>query len=183
MTTPNAASEAAPVSSAPQAAPKLTTCPECGEGFVKKSYQQTFCEEKCKKAFHNRAAVDGRAVIAQLKAWRLSRNAAKDSADRALGGNLFSEVCTTLDNMLERDRAEGRSTRMTLDYARGLGADGRDWRDRATTSTWGRRTPRPEREEKPAELDPLQEALQAIAAGHNDPRALAEAVLAASKAR
>lgn len=156
---------------------KPLTCPECGRLFFPRAYQQVFCSTPHKKDFQNRAAVDGRAIIALAKAWRLSRNAKKDSPNRSLGAAAFGQLITTLDNMLERDRNEGRTPQMAFDYARSLFGDGRDWRDRATTSTWGRRN----REEKPKpepKVDPIKAALEAIANGHNDPRALAAAILA-----
>jgi hypothetical protein len=159
---------------------KPITCPECGELFYPRAYQQVFCSTPHKKAFQNRAAVDGRAIIALAKAWRLSRNAKKDSPNRATGQAAFRQLVTTLDNMLERDRDEGRKPQMAFDYVRSLFTDGRDWRDRATTSTWGRREreERPKPEPKAPEVDPIKAALEAIANGHNDPRALAAAILA-----
>lgn len=180
MDSPNSAPGAADAPTAPlarQMAYKPSHCLECGESFVPNRPQQVFCKPKCKTAFQNRAAVDGRAIIALAKAWRLSRNAKKGSPNRALGAAAFGQMITTLDNMLERDRSEGRTPQMAFDYVRSLFWDGRDWRDRARTSTWGKRDTRAKPKPDP-EPDPALAALEAIANGHNDPRALASAILA-----
>ena len=110
---------------APQAgnaleAPKSPICPNCGNPFKRKSYQQSFCGKECKIAFQNRAAAEGRAIVALAKAWRASRNA---KANREIGAQCLAELCSILDSFNSEDRAAGRPS--PIGYAKGLLAQGR----------------------------------------------------------
>ena len=100
------------------------TCADCGSTFQAKRSHATFCKPACKTAFQNRAAAEGRAIIALAKAWRLSRNAKGQSpeaiATREVGGAALSELTSILDLFTAQDRAEGRTAAMTIEYARGL---------------------------------------------------------------
>jgi hypothetical protein len=95
-------------------------CPECGVVAERKSIKgppPIYCCDAHKKAFQNRQAVEGRALIAFAKAWRLSRN---NRTDADLGAACLTRLSATIDLMNERDRKEGRTTLMTLGYADGL---------------------------------------------------------------
>ncbi len=94
---------------------KSRLCAECGAEFVPNSYQQTFCSAAHRLAFHNRAAVEGRAFIAFAKAWRVSRNS-KGSAK--LGAVCLSEMSRILDSFISADAKEGRTGAVILGYAR-----------------------------------------------------------------
>lgn len=113
--------EAAPA--APQAASRR--CAECGEGFKPNRPQQQFCCPAHKTAFQNRAAVEGRAIIALAKAWRASRN---NKANRELGSDCLSELCSILDGFIMDDREAGRPGPM--EYAKSLLRSGSRFIDR-----------------------------------------------------
>lgn len=91
---------------------KTRLCPDCGAEFVPASYQQTFCSKEHKVAFQNRAAQEGRAIIALAKAWRASRNS-KDASAR--GAACLSELSAILDGFNAQDREAGRPS--PLQYA------------------------------------------------------------------
>lgn len=105
---------------APQSGRKARICAECGTSFVPARPQQQFCESAHKIAFQNRAAAEGRAVIALAKAWRASRNSA---ANRELGSKCLSELAAILDLFNSDDRAAGRPSPMI--YAESLLKQGR----------------------------------------------------------
>lgn len=106
------------MASAPESNPRRQGgCPECGGVVVRTSTKgppRVFCKPACKRAFFNREAVDGRAIIALAKAWRLTRN---NRDDRQLGADCLSAMSSILDLMNERDRREGRTSAMTMYYA------------------------------------------------------------------
>jgi hypothetical protein len=108
------------------APPQRRSCAECGQPFKPSRFHQSFCCPAHKVAFQNRAAVEGRAIIALAKAWRASRNRREDSA---LGSQCLSELCTILDEFNARDREAGRPAAQA--YAKRLLAMGR-YMDRET---------------------------------------------------
>lgn len=100
-------------------------CPECGGEVVRRSTRgpmPTFCSSECKKAHANRHIVEGRAVIAFLKAWRIDR------AQGEIAQVSFGEICAIVDQFNAQDRAAGRP-RADL-YAAKLLADGTKFVDR-----------------------------------------------------
>lgn len=104
---------------------RVRVCPECGGEVVRRSARgpmPTFCSVECKKAHGNRHMVEGRAVIALLKAWRVDR-AQGDIAKAA-----FAEVNRILDQFNAQDREGGRP-RADL-YAAKLLAGGTQFQDR-----------------------------------------------------
>ncbi len=95
----------------------------------------TFCDAKgkgvCKREHANRHIVEGRAVIAFLKAWRIDR------AQGEIAQGSFAEVCTIVDQFNAQDRAAGRP-RADL-YASKLLAEGTKFIDRqhqANAAKW-----------------------------------------------
>lgn len=157
-------------------------CPECGKPAMPKSLKgpaPLFCSKECKVACERRKLADGRVIIDQLKAWRACRN---NKADASLGGALFSEICSTLDKMMDRDRQGGRTTARLLGYVERVGSYNHDWFTQSHNIRFARdhraqqeAAPEPQPEPQP---DPLAEILRQIAEGHNDPRQLAAAALA-----
>jgi len=101
-------------------------CAECGTRFSPSRAHQQFCSTAHKTAFQNRAAVEGRAIVALVKAWRASRNKREDGP---LGSACLSEVCSIIDEFNMRDRAAGRPA--PQQYAKRLLASGR-YMDRET---------------------------------------------------
>lgn len=81
-------------------------CPECGasvERAFKTGRRPVFCSPEHKRSHNTRALVDGRAVIAYIKAWRIDRGSgpiAKES---------FARICAIVDSMNEEDRKAGRA--------------------------------------------------------------------------
>jgi endogenous inhibitor of DNA gyrase (YacG/DUF329 family) len=83
-------------------------CPECGQPAIRKSDRgpaPTFCSLECKKVFGNRQLVEGRAVIAFLKAWRIDRGSGE------IAQQSFAQVCAIVDgfNSSDRDAARPRA--------------------------------------------------------------------------
>lgn len=108
---------------AARAADKI--CPECGGPVVRRSPRgpfPTFCCDEHKKAHSNRHIVEGRAVIALLKAWRIDR------ATGPIAKEAFSQICTIVDSFNAADREAGRP-RADL-YAAKLMRDGSLFIDR-----------------------------------------------------
>lgn len=104
-------------------------CPNCGGPVVRLSQRgptPTFCDAKgkgvCKREHGNRHIVEGRAVIALLKAWRIDRGTGEIAKDA------FSQMCQIVDQFNAQDRDDGRP-RADL-YAAKLMADGRLFMDR-----------------------------------------------------
>lgn len=100
-------------------------CPECGGAAVRRSAKgpmPTFCGPECKRAHANRHIVEGRAVIAFLKAWRIDR------ASGEIAKGSFAQVCKIVDQFNAQDLAAGRP-RADL-YAAKLLRDGSEYFDR-----------------------------------------------------
>lgn len=104
-------------------------CPNCGGPVVRKSTRgpvPTFCDARgpgvCKREHGNRHIVEGRAVIALLKAWRIDRGSGPIAKDA------FAQMCQIVDQFNANDKAEERP-RADL-YAAKLMADGRLFMDR-----------------------------------------------------
>lgn len=100
-------------------------CPNCGGEVHRRSARgpmPTFCSDGCKRAHGNRHIVEGRAVIAFLKAWRIDRGSG-DIAKAAL-----AQMCQIVDQFNAQDKEDGRP-RADL-YAAKLMADGRLFMDR-----------------------------------------------------
>lgn len=84
---------------------KLPICPNCGGEVVRKSPKgppKTFCGSACQKEFQNRAAVEGRAIIALAKAWRCNRGSGDVSKEA------MKQLCSALDLFNADDRQAGR---------------------------------------------------------------------------
>lgn len=108
---------------AARAAEKI--CPECNGPVVRRSPRgpfPTFCCDEHKKAHANRHIVEGRAVIALLKAWRIDR------AQGPIAQECFAQICTITDKFNAQDREAGRP-RADL-YAAKLIRDGSIFVDR-----------------------------------------------------
>ena len=106
-------------------------CPNCGGPVARRSPKgpmPTFCSDDCKKAHGNRHIVEGRAVIALLKAWRIDRG----SGEIAQGA--FTQICQIVDQFNAQDnayRGPNGQTRPRADlYAAKLLADGSLFIDR-----------------------------------------------------
>jgi hypothetical protein len=104
-------------------------CPNCGGPVVRTSARgpmPTFCDAKgkgvCKKEHANRHIVEGRAVIAFLKAWRIDR------AQGEIAQRSFEQICRITDQFNAQDRDAGRP-RADL-YAAKVLADGTQFFDR-----------------------------------------------------
>jgi hypothetical protein len=87
------------------AARPLRHCAECGAEFAANRPQQQFCQPAHKTAFQNRAAVEGRAIVALAKAWRAARNRKED---RQIGADCLAELSAILDSFNADDRKAGR---------------------------------------------------------------------------
>lgn len=104
---------------------KERICPECGGDVVRRSARgpiPTFCSHDCKRAHSNRHLVEGRAVIALLKAWRIDRGQGE------IAKSAFAEVNRILDQFNSQDREAGRP-RADL-YAAKLMGNGTQFIDR-----------------------------------------------------
>lgn len=80
-------------------------CPNCGGDRTKEKRRgrpSMFCSSECQKAFQYRQAIEGRAAIAFLKAWRIDRG----SGEIAKGS--FAELCAIADRFNAADREAGR---------------------------------------------------------------------------
>ena len=80
-------------------------CPECAGPVVRRSPKgpmPTFCSKECKVSHSNRHIVEGRAVIAMLKAWRIDRGTGE------IAKSAFQQVCTIVDGFNAADNAAGR---------------------------------------------------------------------------
>lgn len=114
-------------------------CPNCGAEVVRKSKHgptPTFClGGVCSKEFHSRELTEGRAIIALVKAWRLSRNRKED---KALGASCLSELTSIADRFNAADREAGRP-RIT-EYVRIQLKTGYTYQDRQ--HNWGTRSPK-----------------------------------------
>lgn len=100
-------------------------CPECAGEVARRSARgpmPTFCSPECRRSHSNRHIVEGRAVIALLKAWRIERGQGEVAKEA------FAESIRILDQFNTQDRAAGRP-RADL-YAAKLLADGTRFMDR-----------------------------------------------------
>ena len=100
-------------------------CPECAGPVIRRSTKgpfPTFCTPECKKSHGNRHIVEGRAVIAFLKAWRIDR------AQGEIAQQSFAQVCQIVDQFNAQDLAASRP-RADL-YAAKMLADGTMFFDR-----------------------------------------------------
>lgn len=101
-------------------------CPNCGGEVVRRSARgpmPTFCSPECKRDHANRHIVEGRTVVALMKAWRIDR------AQGPIAKCAFAEVNKILDLFNAQDRAAGRP-RADL-YAAKMLIDGRNFHDRS----------------------------------------------------
>ncbi|MEJ7831370.1 MAG: hypothetical protein WKF79_00510 [Nocardioides sp.] len=108
-----------------QARARDAACPNCGGEVVRRSTRgpmPTFCSAECKKSHANRHIVEGRAVIAFLKAWRIDR------AQGEIAQRSFEQICKITDQFNAQDREAARP-RADL-YAAKLLADGTQFFDR-----------------------------------------------------
>lgn len=124
MENPSTATEAPEI--APQAVQvrKERHCPECnGVYSIGARGTKRFCSTKCQGAFNNRAAAEGKVVIALAKAWRLKRGG------KGIGQEALAELCTILDHFNAQDRAAGRPP--ITGYVEQLLANGSRYIDRA----------------------------------------------------
>lgn len=104
---------------------KEAICPECGGPAVRRNARgpmPTFCGPECKRNHSNRHMVEGRAVIAFLKAWRADRGSGE------IAKSSLTQLCQIVDQFNAQDREAGRP-RADL-YAAKLMADGRLFMDR-----------------------------------------------------
>lgn len=100
-------------------------CPECAGPVERRSARgpmPTFCSQKCRKDHGNRHIVEGRAVIAHLKAWRIDRGSGP------IAKAAFAEICSIIDGFNAADKEAGRP-RADL-YAAKLLNDGYRYMDR-----------------------------------------------------
>jgi hypothetical protein len=109
-------------------------CPNCGGPVERRSARgrmPTFCDAKgkdvCKREHSNRHLVEGRAVIALLKAWRIDRGTGE------IAQQAFAQVCQITDQFNAQDREASRP-RADL-YAAKLLADGSMFMDRQHLAT------------------------------------------------
>ena len=101
-------------------------CPECGGEVVRRSSRgpmPTFCSKLCRREHSNRHLVEGRAIIALLKAWRIDRGSGE------IAKTAFTQATQILDGFNFADR-EAERPRADL-YAAKLMASGTLYMDRA----------------------------------------------------
>lgn len=80
-------------------------CPDCGGPVERRSARgpfPTFCSDDCKRSHSNRHIVEGRAVIALLKAWRIDRGTGE------IAKGAFAQVCQIVDLFNAQDAEAGR---------------------------------------------------------------------------
>jgi hypothetical protein len=80
-------------------------CPNCGNPAERKSNRgppPIFCSKVCKRDMNNRLTVEGRALVAFAKAWRIDRGSG-EIAQRAL-----AQLCDIADLFNARDLEAGR---------------------------------------------------------------------------
>jgi endogenous inhibitor of DNA gyrase (YacG/DUF329 family) len=109
----------------------IRICPECSKSVERRSPKgplPTFCGPDCKKAFGNRQMVEGRAVIALAKAWRIDRGVGE------IATTAFAQMVQILDRYNAEDRdfvGPDGETRARADlYAAKLLGDGSLFVDR-----------------------------------------------------
>lgn len=110
-------------------------CPNCGGPVARRNAKgpvPTFCDAQgpgvCKKSHANRHIVEGRAVIALLKAWRVDRGSGP------IAQAAFAQACQIIDQFNAQDRAHagpnGESRPRADLYAAKLLVDGSMFADR-----------------------------------------------------
>lgn len=100
-------------------------CPECGAEVVRRAATgptPIFCCPEHSKAFNIRAAREGAAAIAFLKAWRVDRGSGE------IAQHSLEQLCQIVDGFNSDDHRFGRP-RADL-YAAKLMRDGRRYMDR-----------------------------------------------------
>lgn len=100
-------------------------CPECGAPVARRSGRGRpphFCCADHQRIFNRRAAKEGAAAIAYLKAWRIDRGSGE------IAKTALMQLCQIVDEFNAQDRESGRP-RADL-YAATLMADGRLYLDR-----------------------------------------------------
>lgn len=104
---------------------RVNLCPNCGAVPERKSTRgpaPTFCSKECKVDHQNRHIVEGRALAALIKAWRIDRGTGE------IAQAAFAQVCAIADQFNAADHAAGRP-RADL-YAAKMLADGSTFFDR-----------------------------------------------------
>lgn len=100
-------------------------CPNCAGPVVRRDPRgpfPKFCGPACKRDHGNRGLVEGRAVVAFLKAWRADRGGGE------VARGAFLQVCRITDQFNAQDRVAGRPHPSI--YAAKLLADGTQFFDR-----------------------------------------------------
>lgn len=112
-----------------QARAREAICPNCGGPVERKSKfggVPIFCDAKgkkvCKREFEARRIVEGRALVAFIKAWRIDRGVGE------IATRSFEQVCRIADQYNAEDR-EANRPRADLYAAKAL-ADGTQFFDR-----------------------------------------------------
>lgn len=80
-------------------------CPGCGGSIIKEKRRgrpSLFCSSECQKDFQYRTSIEGRAIIAFVKAWRIDRGTGE------IAKGCFAEICTIADRFNAADREAGR---------------------------------------------------------------------------
>lgn len=80
-------------------------CPNCGGPVARKSAKgppPKFCSSACSREMQNRLTVEGRTVIALLKAWRIDRGTGE------IAQGCFAQAIEALDLYNSQDREAGR---------------------------------------------------------------------------
>jgi endogenous inhibitor of DNA gyrase (YacG/DUF329 family) len=124
MTTETATTAKTPRPTIQQRA-REAVCPECGGPVTRRSARgpmPTFCCPEHKKVHANRAIVEGRALVAFVKAWRIDR------AQGEIAQKSFEQICRIADQFNAQDK-EAKRPRADL-YAAKLLADGTQFFDR-----------------------------------------------------
>lgn len=110
-------------------------CPECSGPVVRRSAKgpmPTFCSPECKRSHANRHIVEGRAVMALLKAWRIDRGSGE------IAKAAFTQVCQITDQFNAQDNAyrgpNGEQRARADIYAAKLLGDGSMFFDRQRQS-------------------------------------------------
>lgn len=84
---------------------KERICPNCGAPAVRKSTRgpdPVFCSKKCKVELNNRLTVEGRALIAFVKAWRIDRGSGEIAQES------LQQLCEIADYFNAEDLRLGR---------------------------------------------------------------------------
>ncbi len=85
-------------------------CPNCGDMFTPKRWNQRFCTAPCQKANGNRKLSEGAAMTTLVKAWHETRHADPGSEDARLCSRARRELTDLASLLVARDREAGRSS-------------------------------------------------------------------------